>query len=491
MDDEKLRRGEEISTALLKAIEESKIAIIVFSENYASSTWCLDELVKIIECMRTKGQLVYPVFYKVDPTEVRHHPLKGSFGKAMASHEKLFKNDMEKVRKWRSTLTDAANVSGSHFQNGYESSFIQNVIEDVSKRLNHTILHVAEHPVGLKPRVLELNSLLKVGSASDVGMVGIYGIGGIGKTTLARAVYNLIADQFEGTSFLSKVRETSTKQSLTQLQETLLYEMLGDEITKLGTMNRGITVLKMKLRCKKVLLILDDVDRLEQLHALAGGCDWFGPGSRIIITTRNKSLLTKYKVQNIYNVTELNDREALELLSWNVFQRNEPDPSYVEISNCVLRYAKGLPLALKVLGSILSGKGIDEWESVLDEYEINLKGEILNVLRVSYDDLEDNEKKIFLDIACFFEGDQPCDCVEIFFHACGFFPKLCIRILEDKSLITIHEHDNVVRVHELIRRMGREIVRQESISEPSKRSRLWFNDYVCKVQAENMVRSAK
>ena len=109
MDDE-LRRGEDISTALLQAIEESKISIVVLSENYASSKWCLDELVKILDCKESKQQLVRPVFFKVDPSDIRNH--RGSFGEALAYLEYKFKDNMEKVQKWKAALTEAANLSG-------------------------------------------------------------------------------------------------------------------------------------------------------------------------------------------------------------------------------------------------------------------------------------------------------------------------------------------------------------------------------------------
>ncbi|CAL2240018.1 unnamed protein product [Prunus armeniaca] len=114
--DDELPRGEEISPALLNAIEESKISVIVFSENYASSSWCLDELVKILEYKRSKQQLVMPIFYKVDPSDVRNQ--RSSFGDALADHERKFKDDMEKVLEWRRALTEAANLSGLHFKEG-------------------------------------------------------------------------------------------------------------------------------------------------------------------------------------------------------------------------------------------------------------------------------------------------------------------------------------------------------------------------------------
>lgn len=122
IDDDKLRRGEEISQALLTAIEESRISIIVFSQNYASSTWCLDELAKILECFKTREQFVWPVFYHVDPSDVRHQ--RGSFGTAMAKHEVRFKGDVERLQKWKQALFDAANLSGWSLTNGYVHKYL-------------------------------------------------------------------------------------------------------------------------------------------------------------------------------------------------------------------------------------------------------------------------------------------------------------------------------------------------------------------------------
>ena len=121
-DDPDLRVGDEISTSLFKAIEESRISIIVFSKNYASSTWCLKELVKILECMEQNRQLVCPIFYKIDPSDLRHQ--RRSYGKSMTEHEIRFGKDSEEVLNWRSALTKAANLKGYHFKTGYLFSFI-------------------------------------------------------------------------------------------------------------------------------------------------------------------------------------------------------------------------------------------------------------------------------------------------------------------------------------------------------------------------------
>ena len=114
-DDHKIRRGESISPTLVRAIEGSRSSIIILSQNYASSTWCLEELVKILECRKTMGQLVLPIFYNVDPSDVRKH--KRSFGEALDKHEKTFKHDMDKVINWREALGEVANLAGWNSRN--------------------------------------------------------------------------------------------------------------------------------------------------------------------------------------------------------------------------------------------------------------------------------------------------------------------------------------------------------------------------------------
>jgi hypothetical protein len=120
-DENELARGKEISTELLNAIQESRISIVVFSKGYASSSWCLDELVQIMHCKNTRGHSVYPVFYDVDPSDVRKQT--GTFAEAFARHEERFTAEMERVHKWRAALTEAANLSGWDLQsvaNGYD-----------------------------------------------------------------------------------------------------------------------------------------------------------------------------------------------------------------------------------------------------------------------------------------------------------------------------------------------------------------------------------
>ncbi|KAK7386980.1 hypothetical protein VNO78_27402 [Psophocarpus tetragonolobus] len=480
IDDEGLRKGEEIRPALFKAIEESRIAIVVFSENYADSTYCLEELVMILECIMKKGRLVWPVFYGVTPSCVRNQ--EGSFGKAWAKLGERFQNDQFKLLKWKLALQKAANLSGSHFKlkHGYEHKLIKTIVEEVYKMINRSPLHVANYPIGLESRVQEVNSLLDVGCNQGVIMVGIYGIGGIGKTAIACAVYNVIADQFEGQCFLGDIREKSMKNGLVQLQETILSEMVGEKNIKLGSINRGMTVLKNNLQRKKVLLVLDDVDKLDQLKALAGDLSWFGHGSKIIVTTGNEHLLRVHGVTRRYKAKGLDDKEALELFSWHAFKSNEVSSSYMDISKRAILYSNGLPLALEIIGSNLNGKTMSEWQAALDTIERIPDDDIYEKLKVSYDGLKEKEKEVFLDISCFFRGYYLQDVISLLLQGRGFSPDYVIGVLIDKSLIKIDQYD-FVRMHSLVENMGREIVRRESPSEPGKRSRLWLYEEIVDV----------
>ena len=118
--DNDLQRGEKISEELREVIRSSRISIIIFSQNYAFSTWCLEELVEILNC-KLNGQRVIPVFYKVDPSEVRKQE-KGAFKAALAEQENKFKNNIEKVQRWRAALNEAADLSGWHYEDGYVSN---------------------------------------------------------------------------------------------------------------------------------------------------------------------------------------------------------------------------------------------------------------------------------------------------------------------------------------------------------------------------------
>ncbi|KAI9397076.1 hypothetical protein POPTR_004G230000v4 [Populus trichocarpa] len=137
-DDNSIQRGENIELEIEKAIQESQMSVVVLSKDYASSTWCLDELVMIMDRKRTAGHIVLPVFYDVDPSQVGEQT--GNYAEAFAKHQDHFQDDMERVEKWKATLKEVAYLGGMVLQDRHESQFIGDIVEEVGKRLDSTVL---------------------------------------------------------------------------------------------------------------------------------------------------------------------------------------------------------------------------------------------------------------------------------------------------------------------------------------------------------------
>lgn len=108
--DSQIERGHSISPALVQAIRDSRVSIIVLSKNYASSSWCLDELLEILKCREELGQIVMTIFYDLDPSHVRYQT--GEFGKAF--EKTCEKKTVDEAKQWRLALTEVANIHGHH-----------------------------------------------------------------------------------------------------------------------------------------------------------------------------------------------------------------------------------------------------------------------------------------------------------------------------------------------------------------------------------------
>ncbi|KAL3355261.1 hypothetical protein AABB24_019372 [Solanum stoloniferum] len=469
-----------IQEELLKAIEESQVALVIFSKNYAASRWCLNELVKIMECKEVNGQIVIPVFYDVYPSEVRHQT--ESFAEAFAKHELRYEDDVEgmkKVEGWRSALTAAANIKGYDICDKIKSECIWELVDNVSSKLCKTSSSYLQDIVGIDTHLENVKSLLEMES-NDVRIVGIWGMGGVGKTTIAKAVFDTFSSQFDGACFLVDVKENAGKNQLHFLQNTLLSELLRKKDDYVNNEYDGKCMIQSRLSSMKVLIVLDDIDHGDHLEYLAGDVGWFGNGSRVIVTTRNRHLIGKDVA--IYEVPTLPNDEAMQLFNQHAFKKEVPDECFTKFSLEVVNYAKGLPLALKVWGSMLHKKGVDKWKKIVDKIMNKFNSDIIEKLKISYDGLEPEEQKIFLDITCFFRGYERKEVMQII-ESYDFGAEYILDVLIDKSLVFISEHDKV-EMHDLIEGMGKYIVKMQKDS--GKPSRVWNVEDFEDVMMDNM-----
>ncbi|XP_050385763.1 TMV resistance protein N-like [Argentina anserina] len=247
------------------------------------------------------------------------------------------------------------------------------------------------------------------------------------KKNVAIILFSISEHTIISNSFISDIRSNAETSGLVQLQKKLISRVFGREID-VGDVHEGDTKIKSFLSRKKVLLVLDDVNHSDQLGYLAGREDWFGSGSIIIITTRDAHLLIDHGVER------------------------RRDPSV--------------------------------WESQLAKLRKVSNADIFKKLKISYDDLDDNEKQIFLDLAYLYVGGLGKDIATKLLDTCGFHATVGIQVLVDRSLLTI-SNAGTVEMHDLLREMGVQIVRQESAKEPGKRSRLQLTKDVIDVLGRN------
>ncbi|CAN1245421.1 Disease resistance protein L6 [Linum grandiflorum] len=304
-------------------------------------------------------------------------------------------------------------------------------------------------------------------------IVGIQGIGGMGKTTIAKAVYDNICAGFNRCCFLENTRELLTKNDgIVSLQNKLISRILRDEV-QVKNASEGVNMIREKVCKYKVLVVLDDVDDKFEFDQILGKLGDYSFESRFILTTRDKRVLELLPECKLYEPKEMSHAHSVHLFSRHAFGMQYIPEGYGALCDEFVKVGAKLPLALKLIGSLLFRRDRQFWEDQLMELKdlCATNNKVQASLKISYDDLSCNAKNIFLDIACFFIGEDK----ELPFHMwsdCKRYPESGLRTLVLRSLIKVDER-NQFWMHDLVRDLGRAIVIEEDVKNPCKRSRIW------------------
>eukprot|EP01018_Ginkgo_biloba_P026599 Gb_16703 [translate_table: standard] len=452
LDQKELRTGDFLPLAIQHAITTCNVHVAIFSKNYAQSPWCLAEL----SFMRKTGSKIIPVYYDVQPSDVRY-VYSGLYAQAFRKHEEKKRIDSQTLEKWKNDLHVVSFISGIVFNtaNDDEAMLLKRIVESVVQEVKGEVLDVAKNPVGLDEAVDQLEkAMMEAGqqSAGNVRIAGIVGMGASGKTTLAKQFYNNMSWAYKA------------------LVASCLIKSEGKEI------------LRKQLLGRKVLIVLDDINHVDQIDALLVS-DVLGSDSLIIITSRDKGVLTNSGISAIYELKGLQQTHAQELFCWHAFLLPCPMKGFEDLVEKFSNKCSGLPLSLKVIGSLLYGhRDLIFWNGKLQKISKVLPSDIKNTLTVSYDALDMEKKQMFLDIACFFVGEEKNMVLRIWegsdWNAYDSLQTLKQRCLvefsrENEGYATEGEDNILIKMHDQLADLGKNIVDDLSHNHPSLSRRLW------------------
>ncbi|KAJ0256387.1 Toll/interleukin-1 receptor homology (TIR) domain-containing protein [Hirschfeldia incana] len=373
----------------VQALQASLVAIPIISNDHASLDTWVDDLAAIIDCEKKGTLTAVPVFFQVDPNDFLK--MLRTAGKDAQEPQR---RSLEIVKKW----LDAHIIKKSGFNSldcKDDSELVGKVTRFVSDKLTTaSTSRYQKTSTGLSPsRSLKL--LFKINMSEEMHkpllrisvdvrrsscvedlraltlgaestIIGVCGVEGVGKTSLVRHVYDDISPQFQHYFFF---RNRIRTQGGSYKPDSLVTDLAREALKESSFHGRSIDGIKDTIRHRKVLVVADGVDDMKQLKGIIKEASWFGPGSRVIVITKDRSLLTQCGVNDIYELECPKFEEALALFSKYAFKEGNPLPGFEELSFLAVQVSNRLPLTLKMLGTFLCNKEKSEWVSTLRRLE--------------------------------------------------------------------------------------------------------------------------
>ncbi|KAM5582487.1 putative disease resistance protein [Rosa sericea] len=462
MDDRDLEVGDVISPTLLKAIRESRFAIVVLSQNYASSTWCLEELREICLCMEDNSRIL-PLFYQVDPTDVRYQ--KRSFEEAFTKHKTSGRHESEKVKQWKAALNKVANISGWNTDDHKtHKELVDVIVESLRSKVPPDAIESTGDFQEYEATKQAMDEVKKVLTDDEITAVGVYGMGGVGKTSMVRHV----AAQAFGTFNHWIMAAISQTPDFEKIQDTLAV-LLGFKFepgeTEIG---RAIRLHKEIMRREKLLIILDDVWKRIELSTI--GIPSYGElqkcNSKVLLTTRRRNVMKCHTIP--LNILSEQD-------SWILFVRNARSFEWTTFEGVARKVAgecRGLPIALIAVARALGDKDEAEWQKAARRLEksqsaiVEDEQEAFECIKFSYDYLKDEDSKSCFLLCCLYPEDHEIRLETLLKYAIGtgLFRRdaetieeargtadSVVKYLKDSSLLLEGYDKRFVKMHDVIR----------------------------------------
>eukprot|EP01018_Ginkgo_biloba_P008696 Gb_07629 [translate_table: standard] len=357
LDREELRTGEDFPDAITEAIRSSSVHIAIFSPHYAESYWCLRELALMLE---TPNATIIPVFYNVTPGDVRRG--KGAFATAFDKHYRRYSREM--VDEWKAALKKVSDISGLSMSD-LKGRLPSAVVQEVLKRIKSEPLIVARFPVGLEEPVAQLREYITRCrmEKNHVVFVGIIGIAGIGKTTLAKALFNNIRCDlnFNRASYIEDIKGEAEKKGLQEIQRKLLQNLL-DYDYQVSNLSQGQSqqIIMKRLSNIDALIVLDNIEDKKQLDSILSP-EVLLPGSTVIVTSRDSSIFKRCNDFLKYEMSRLNLSQSKELFCVHAFSTGVACASFENLVDKFVGICKGVPLALEICGRELCDESYATW----------------------------------------------------------------------------------------------------------------------------------